>query len=125
MEIKINKWLGKIDEPSVHASFQDYLRRNICKHMVFNVILWALLSIGLLWHEREDPLVLIYIANLLLALIAWYCTKRHLWTVEYFSLAFSLSLMISVTIINFSRDCWGEYEGDDLVFRILMVLVFF
>jgi hypothetical protein len=48
--------------------------------------------------------IYVYLANLLLSLVAWYVTKRHLWTNDLFAILFSFGLCSQVVLKTFSID---------------------
>ena len=72
-----------------------------------------------------NKLIIAPFAGLLLALVAWYVTKRHLWTTDLFSLLFSIALCLHMIILTFLADDKLELEVDALVLRINFVLIFF
>ena len=92
--------------------------------MKINVIMWVVFTILLTFELGVNQWILVPFANLLLALVALYLTKRHLWATDLLSLLFSFGLCLNMTIFTFFVDYWNEF-GDLLIFRINMTLIFF
>jgi hypothetical protein len=93
--------------------------------MKVNVIMWTVLTIMIMIRREIDLWILAFLGNFTLALVAWYVTKRHSWTTDFFALLFSISLCLEITLMNFGVEDWLDIEEDDMTLRNNCILIFF
>ena len=93
--------------------------------MKYNVVQWVLVTIvATVVLGLKDPTLLHFFVNLVIAVMAWLLTKRHLWLVDYFSPLASFSLTMGLTIINYTHDCWFTVEGENLLAGLMIVCMY-
>jgi hypothetical protein len=124
--MEYNKFSFRISDAAVNASFKTYLLQNTRKNVKMLVGAWLLATLFFVLNSGSeiDIFICLYLGNVCLALLAWFVTTRYLWTIDCFSLLFSLSLIGSLTIVTFCRDKFQDIEGDNLVLRNNIILIF-
>ena len=88
--MKVNKANFEVSDKKVNASFKKYLRRNVQPRLKFYIGLELMISSATAFNEGFDIMLLHPILNIIVLLIAWYVTSRHLWTLDYFLLYLQL-----------------------------------
>jgi hypothetical protein len=120
--MNINRWTFKISNKEVNASFKTYLRQNVRQNIKFLVMFYTvILVLFFSYEQRFCPRIYCAIGNLMVAGLAWFVTAHHLWTIDLFSLLFSLSVCVSMTILTFTETDWVEIE--EIVTYLILISI--
>jgi hypothetical protein len=93
--------------------------------MKLNAAMWVLMTIANLTKQQFDEWFLVNFSNLLLAFVAWYVTKRHLWTTDSFTILFSIGVCMGVILHSFVDGGWFNPADNYMVMNRIWTLIFF
>jgi hypothetical protein len=69
--------------------------------MKYRIGIVLALAAGEILSLGVSKLIVFNAINLIIVLLAWYITKRHLWTIDYFNTFLALQVSIFMTIKHF------------------------
>jgi hypothetical protein len=107
--INVSKTTFQIGDSALNLAFKDYLRRSVQNRIKFYIIFIAIFAIlGIL--EGHGLFIMFNITYLVTGLVGWYVSARHLWTVDYFILLFSLEISLGGTFKYLHLESMREEE---------------
>ena len=89
--MKVSSWSFKIEDKAANDAFKTYLRQKVRDRIKFLVAISAVFLLGNAFYG-SIAMMWTNTATLFILLSAWWVTARHLWTIDYFFLLFTLVL---------------------------------
>ena len=83
MKFIVSRFNFSINDKSVNDAFKNYLRRSVLSRIKFFVCGLTIFAAIAGYNRGLDLLFSYNIVYLVTSLVAWYVTKRHLWTIDY------------------------------------------
>jgi hypothetical protein len=99
--MKVSKWSFKIEDKVADDAFKMYLRQSVQHRIKFIAALNVLFIIIQSASGEFTAAISFNVCYVLISLIAWWVTARHLWTVDYFSLLVALLQSVGITYNHF------------------------
>jgi hypothetical protein len=87
--VSVNKTTFQINDSELNEAFKGYLRRSVQDRIKFYILVIAVFAIVAIF-DTQGFMIVFNIVYLVTGVISWYVTARHLWTVDYFILLFSV-----------------------------------